>query len=60
VDETLVNIVILCTWIISLHSTRFAEQVVVQLKVAFDAFPTFDGHDISNGAVIARIVFIPT
>jgi hypothetical protein len=39
---------------------RFAEQVVVQLKVAFDAFPTFDSHDISNGAVIARIMFILT
>ncbi len=35
--------------IISLHSTRFGDQVVVQLKVAFDAFPTFDSHDILAG-----------
>jgi hypothetical protein len=60
VDKTLVNKDILGTLIISLHSTRFAQQIVVQLEKMFDAFPTFASHAFSNDAVIAKIISIPT
>jgi hypothetical protein len=59
VDKTLVNKVILGTWIISLHSMRFAQKIVVQLEETFDAFPTFASHAFSNGAVVTRIISIP-
>ncbi len=59
VDKTLVNKVILGTWIISLHSMQFAQQIAVQLEEMFDAFPMFASHAFSNGTVVVRIISIP-
>ncbi len=60
VNKTLVNEVILDTWIISLHSTWFTQQIVVQLEKTFDAFSSFARHAFSNGTVVVRIISIPT